>query len=422
MDGTSARKFNVGGVLLDRPFKIRRLGHFGFNVRNFDACVRFYSDLLGFALSDSLDFSPRLKNKEDAGKFDTTTGWFMRHGGDHHSFVLFPKPVLDHIGGRSDRPDVTINQITWQVGSLREVAEAENWLRGRDTRIRRSGRDQPGSNWHVYPYDPDDHVNELYYGIEQIGWDGFSKPPELHEEEFRDQPGLPQIPEYAEVDRARARGTDIASGYRHEQTLEATYDVGGILLPRPFKAVRVGPVRLFTDDLDEALGFYRDRLGMTVTEEIEWNGHRCAFLRVNTEHHSLALYPIALRSELGLSGHTTACRSACRSAITPSSGPPSGSSRKTASRSSACRPSCRPGSTIRPSPSTPTATHPALLLHGTDRLGREAAQGVRAPPDGRRMAGRARPAARHLRRRAVPGSAGVRGSGVSMRPNEGRLP
>ena len=305
MDGTTGQKFNVGGVLLDRPFKIRRLGHFGFNVRNFDACVRFYSDLLGFALSDRLDFSPRVEDREALGSFEATDGWFMRHGGDHHSFVLFPRPILDHIGGRSTRPDVTINQITWQVGSLREVAQAEDWLRGQGTRIRRSGRDQPGSNWHVYPFDPDEHINELYYGIEQIGWDGLSKPPVLHEEEFREQPGLPQIPEYAEVDRARARGADLASGYRHENALEATYDVGGILLPRPFKVVRVGPVRLFTEDLDAALGFYRDRLGMAVTEEIDWNGHRCAFLRVNTEHHSLALYPIALRAELGLSEHTT---------------------------------------------------------------------------------------------------------------------
>ena len=305
MDGTNVQKFNVGGVLLDRPFKIRRLGHFGFNVRNFDACMRFYSDLLGFALSDSLDFSSRVEDKEALQGFETTTGWFMRHGGDHHSFVLFPKPVLDHIGGRTTRPDMTVNQITWQVGSLREVAEAENWLRGCDTRIRRSGRDTPGSNWHVYPFDPDEHINELYYGIEQIGWDGLSKPGALHEKEFHEQPGLPQIPEYAEVERARANGTDIASGYRHEQTLEATYDVGGILLSRPFKAVRIGPVRLFSDDLDASLAFYRDRLGMTVTEEIRWNGHRCVFLRVNTEHHSLALYPIALRSELGLSEHTS---------------------------------------------------------------------------------------------------------------------
>ena len=305
MDGTAGRKFNVGGVLLDRPFKIRRLGHFGFNVVNFDACLKFYSELLGFAVSDALDFSPRVEDKAALARFEATEGRFLRHGNDHHSFVLFPRPILDHIGGRSTRPDVTINQITWQVGSLREVAEAETWLRARDTRIRRSGRDTPGSNWHVYPYDPDEHINELYYGIEQIGWDGRSKPRALHEEEFSEQPGLPQIPEYAEVERARANGTDLGSGYRHETALEATYDVGGILLPRPFKAVRVGPVRLFTDDLDASLGFYRDRLGMRVTEEIEWNGHRCAFLRVNTEHHSLALYPIALRAELGLSERTT---------------------------------------------------------------------------------------------------------------------
>jgi len=263
MEGTTARKFNVGGVLLDRPFKLRRLGHFGFNAVNFDACMRFYTDLLGFSLSDPIDFGSRIEDEAVREGFETTVGWFMRHGGDHHSFVLFPKPVLDHIGGRSAKPDMTVNQITWQVGSLREVTEAEDWLRGRDTRIRRSGRDTPGSNWHVYPYDPDEHLNELYYGIEQIGWDGFSKPGALHEEKFAEQPGLPQISEYAEVERARAHGTDLASGYRHEQTLEATYDVGGVLLPRPFKVVRIGPVRLFVEDVDEAV--YRvDRMMTTL--------------------------------------------------------------------------------------------------------------------------------------------------------------
>ena len=34
----------------------------------------------------------------------------------------------------------------------------------------------PGSNWHTYLYDPDGQSNELYYGIEQIGWNGHSKP------------------------------------------------------------------------------------------------------------------------------------------------------------------------------------------------------------------------------------------------------
>ena len=41
-------RFNVGGILLDQPFKIRRLGHFGFNLVNMDEGVRFYIDWLGF--------------------------------------------------------------------------------------------------------------------------------------------------------------------------------------------------------------------------------------------------------------------------------------------------------------------------------------------------------------------------------------
>jgi len=45
-------------------------------------------------------------------------------------------------------------------------------------------------------------------------------------------------------------------------------------------------------------------LGFIPTEEITWQGERCVFLRNNTEHHSLALYPLALRERLGLSDHT----------------------------------------------------------------------------------------------------------------------
>ena len=49
-----------------------------------------------------------------------------------------------------------------------------------------SGRDMPGSNWHTYLLDPDGHSNELYYGIEQIGWDGYSKPQSMYDRGFND--------------------------------------------------------------------------------------------------------------------------------------------------------------------------------------------------------------------------------------------
>ncbi|MGH8241647.1 MAG: VOC family protein, partial [Steroidobacteraceae bacterium] len=40
--------------------------------------------------------------------------------------------------------------------------------------------------------------------------------------------------------------------------------------------------------------------GLTVTARARLLGEECAFLRANTEHHSLALYPLALRGALGL--------------------------------------------------------------------------------------------------------------------------
>jgi catechol 2,3-dioxygenase-like lactoylglutathione lyase family enzyme len=46
----ATQKYNVGGIALDRPFKIRRLGHFGFNATHFEASKPFYFDLLGFSL------------------------------------------------------------------------------------------------------------------------------------------------------------------------------------------------------------------------------------------------------------------------------------------------------------------------------------------------------------------------------------
>ncbi|HEV8344838.1 MAG TPA: VOC family protein [Candidatus Binatia bacterium] len=301
---TSDKKFNVGGVLLDQPFKIRRLGHFGFNLTNMDEGVRFYTDLLGFRISDVIDYSRRASRPDQLAGLGDPRGYFTRYGTDHHAMVLFNKRVRDALG-RGDKPGVTINQVTWQVGSLRDVGEGIKWFQEKNIKIQRSGRDMPGSNWHTYLFDPDGHQNELYYGIEQVGWTGHSKPRPMYDRGFNEAPPLPQMSEFDEVQQALKDGIDIISGYRHVDQLPAIYDVDGILLPRPFKIVRIGPVSLFANDIDAAESFYRDSLGFILTEEISWRGHRCLFLRANTEHHALALYPIALREHLGLSPHTT---------------------------------------------------------------------------------------------------------------------
>jgi catechol 2,3-dioxygenase-like lactoylglutathione lyase family enzyme len=298
-----AEKFNVGGVLLDQPFKIRRLGHVGFNLVNMADGVRFYTDLLGFRVSDVIDYSVHAPNPDQLAGLGDVNGYFTRCGTDHHALVLFNQRVREALG-RPSRPGITVNQITWQVGSMSEVGDAIRRFKKQAIKIQRSGRDMPGSNWHTYLYDPDGFQNELYYGIEQIGWNGHSKPKAMYDREFHVSPPLPQISEQQEVDDALARHIDILSGHRHAEGLPATYDVDGILLPRPFKVVRIGPVSLFVANLDTAESFYRQTLGFNLTEEIWWRGHRCVFLRCNTEHHSLALFPLALREELGLSRHS----------------------------------------------------------------------------------------------------------------------
>jgi catechol 2,3-dioxygenase-like lactoylglutathione lyase family enzyme len=305
---TKPATYDVGGVLLERPFKIRRIGHFGLNAMRMEECLRFYTEDLGLRVSDRKDMGERAERPEDIAAFGDPGGYFMRYGTDHHSFVLFNKRVREATDKlRTFAPGVVVNQISWQVGSLAEVVNGRDWLSEDGLKIQRSGRDMPGSNWHTYFYDPDGHTNELFYGMEQIGWDARSKPvPTWDEFIFREAPPLPQIPEDEELRLAAQHGEDLNAGSANRDALTgASYDVDGVLLTRPFKIVKGGPLSLFVKDMDAAVAFYTHKLGLTISEETVWDGRRCVFLRANTEHHTIALYPVELRASLGLRADST---------------------------------------------------------------------------------------------------------------------
>ncbi len=401
-------RYNVGGVYLPRPFKVRRLGHFGFNVEKLPEGREFYGDLFGFTASDTLDFSRAPWYPKDTDLGDSR-GYFMRYGTDHHAFVLFPKKVMDHRADRKFAPEVTINQITWQCGSLKEITDAHTYFQEQQVRVQRVGRDMPGSNWHVYVYDPDGHTNEFYYGIEQIGWNQLSKPRDMYYRGFQEKPPLPQMSEAAEVTEAQAKGIAVLSGHRPQDGLPANYDVGGVMLPRPFKITKIGPVSLFVDDVDRAEAFYTERVGFVRSEETSYRGARCIFLRCGAEHHSLGLFPKELRRTLGLRESSTCM----------SFGVELGSYSQLATGCRvpeiARRHLCR----LDPARALPRhrlfgfrarsgrPLHPALLLHGANRLGRPGAAAIGASPDHPRMARGAGAALGHLCRPGVPGPAGI---------------
>ncbi|MZG19367.1 extradiol dioxygenase [Streptomyces sp. SID5914] len=304
-------KYDVGGVLMDRPFKIRRLGHFGLTMERLDEAVRFYVDLLGFRISEEEDLAvagPRMARPVMRAIKDRKV-YMLRHNTDHHTLVLVGKRVNDlgEIALRKRRPPkhVTTNQITWQVGSLAEVVEGAKYLEKRGSRVSNVGRDMPGSNWHCYVSDPEYRTNEIYYGIEQVGWDGRGKPSAMYDGGFTKAPPLPQPSEWAEVEEAIKNGVDLASGHRETDTRPTPYVVDGISMARPFKVTRIGPVGLFVEDMPKVLDYYAGAMGFTETERRAIDGQEMVFLRANTEHHSLALVPMGLRKKLGLSEHST---------------------------------------------------------------------------------------------------------------------
>lgn len=306
----SGAVYDVGGVLYSQPFKIRRQGHLGFNLQDVRKARDFYARQLGFRVTDELtaaDLPPDLAAKF-AGNPDNALFVFLTHNADHHALLLAPRELGGMFAENPPPPDITLNQITWQVTTLEEVVRARDFFQENGVVVERTGRDMPGSNWHVYVQDPDCNTIELYYGMEQVGWDGLSKPKAMSYRGFEEAPGLPQMSELSELEDARARSIDVTSGFRRQDLGAGQYDVGGVLLPRPFRITRLGPMKLFVNDMARSEDFYTRLLGFKLTEEVIWRGHRCLFLRNGAEHHSLALFPKAIRSELGLSAHS-ACAS-----------------------------------------------------------------------------------------------------------------
>ncbi|MCJ8157388.1 VOC family protein [Sphingomonas sp. LaA6.9] len=304
------QQYDVGGVLLERPFQITRLGHFGLTLAKFEEGVRFYTEILGFRISERQDVAqnapavvrPLIKMIKDRDVV------MLRHNTEHHTLVLISTSVND-LGERILRKrnpvkEITTNQITWQVGSLAEVVNGRDYFAARGIRVLIAGRDMPGSNWHCYIEDSEGRANEIYYGIEQIGWDGRSKPTTLYQR-IEKPPELPQPSEWQEIDDAAAAGVDLTAGHRDIETLPPVHEVDGILMSRPFKITRIGPVGLLVEDAERALQFYRDSMGFVETERVPVGESQIIYLRNNTEHHSLALVPIELRDKLGLSAHST---------------------------------------------------------------------------------------------------------------------
>ena len=141
------------------PVRVRKIGHVVFNVSDVERTTRFWTEIMGFHISD----------RNDRGMV------FLRNASDHHTIGLAPA------GDKGKAPDshgVGFSHCALEVSTVAELYTIRDFLRSKGVEIDFEGRRGPGCNIGLEFKDPDGFNIEIYAAMDQIGWDGKSRPPE----------------------------------------------------------------------------------------------------------------------------------------------------------------------------------------------------------------------------------------------------
>lgn len=142
------------------PFNVTKIGHVVLNVADVERSTRFYTEVMGFKVSDVYtdDIAP-------GGMV------FFRCNGDHHGIAV--------VGSMPDEsPGIELNHVAFEVATLDEVILARNHLKKHNVPIDFEGRRRAGAQIAVEFRDPDGHRLEIYWGLDQIGSDERRRPEE----------------------------------------------------------------------------------------------------------------------------------------------------------------------------------------------------------------------------------------------------
>jgi len=132
------------------PFQLGKIGHVALYVADIERSTRFYTDVLGFQVSDLY---------ED-GMMPGGAA-FLRCNPDHHGIALF-KATEQHQAGAG------MHHMAFEVPTLDDVVRARAHLREHNVPIDFDGRRRAGVQIAVEFRDPDGHRLEIYWGIDQI--------------------------------------------------------------------------------------------------------------------------------------------------------------------------------------------------------------------------------------------------------------
>lgn len=158
------------------PFNITKIGHVVLRCQNIEKSVKFYTEILGFRVSDVYPHSMV------EGKMV-----FMRCNSDHHGVAL--------VGGISKPSEnIELHHMAFEVDTIDEVVRARDYLIKNNIEIQFEGRRRAGVQVAVEFLDPDGHWLEIFWGLDQVEPDALARPPEQWVEEFSLEDAIDNAP------------------------------------------------------------------------------------------------------------------------------------------------------------------------------------------------------------------------------------
>jgi catechol 2,3-dioxygenase-like lactoylglutathione lyase family enzyme len=139
------------------PIKVTRLGHLVYEVSDIEATTKFWTDIMGFTVSDT----------NHLGMV------FLRSAGDHHSIALVPSEKKARPGPEAG---LRFHHLAMEVESMEQLFAARDFLRARGMTIDFEGRRGPGGNTGLEFEDPDGYMFEIYCNMDQVGPDSKTRP------------------------------------------------------------------------------------------------------------------------------------------------------------------------------------------------------------------------------------------------------
>lgn len=146
-----------------------KIGHVGIAVSDIDRAVRFYTEVLGFELTERFEYPA-----DEVGHGVTVAaGAFVRCGATHHCLSIFT--YKNGLGVAGTATTFGLHHLAFELGSPERLLELYRLMRSMGVEIVNARMGGPGNQPRFYARDPDGNLLEFYWGIDQIGWDGVAR-------------------------------------------------------------------------------------------------------------------------------------------------------------------------------------------------------------------------------------------------------